>query len=150
MTKHEAISYLQRYQTTLRGDEGKLICSLDMAIKSLISETRREKCSRTAVMTREEASEIINNYFFYTVLPRCNGKVVTLRRLEEAIHIALDVLEQSEQKKGKWINCGTVRDGIDEYTMFRCSECIQPNYKMSRFCPNCGAKMEGEGDDNAD
>lgn len=42
MTKQEAISYLQRYQTTLRGDEGKLICALNMAIKSLILEFTRE------------------------------------------------------------------------------------------------------------
>lgn len=40
MTKGEAISYLQRYQSTMR--EAKLIYALDMAIKSLILEVTRE------------------------------------------------------------------------------------------------------------
>jgi len=62
-------------------------------------------------MTREEASEIINNYFFYTVLPRCNGKVVNKRKLEEAINMAIKALKQPEIVKcedcefGEWRVC---------------------------------------------
>lgn len=46
---------------------------------------------------------------------------------------------QSEQRTGKWlINC----DGYYPY----CSECrIEPKSGvMTDFCPNCGAKMEGD------
>lgn len=48
-------------------------------------------------MTREEAIEIINSYFFYTVPPRCNGKVVNLRKLEEAIKMALEALKKLKE-----------------------------------------------------
>lgn len=94
-------------------------------------------------MTKEEASEIINSYFFYTVLPRCNGKVVNSRKLEEAIKMALEALKEPGQRKGKWI-CHDAKEGflIKKYT---CSIC---NYysgtQKPNFCPNCGAEMEGQ------
>ena len=40
-------------------------------------------------MKREEASEIINSYFFYTVLPRCNGKVVNPDSSENEVRRAI-------------------------------------------------------------
>ena len=51
---------------------------------------------------------------------------------------------QPERKKGKWIDCGSIWEGVDEYQVWRCSECIIPNYKKTRFCPNCGADMREE------
>ena len=27
-----------------------------------------------------------------------------------------------------------------------CSECDKPEYKQHNYCPNCGAKMDGDGD----
>lgn len=101
-------------------------------------------------MTREEASEIINSYFFYTVLPRCNGKVVNSRKLEEAIKMALEALNQPEPKKGKWIECERVDytqfhpDYSSFYSTFRCTSCLKANYRKEKYCPNCGAKMEVE------
>lgn len=44
----------------------------------------------------------------------------------------------------EWRDCGTLWDGNDEYQMFRCSECIVPHYRKSRYCPYCGAKMDKE------
>lgn len=49
-----------------------------------------------------------------------------------------------EVKHGKWIDCGSIWEGEDEYKMWRCSECIVPNYRKSRYCPYCGAKMDKE------
>ena len=63
-----------------------------------------------------------------------------------------------KQKKGKWIKipefCGDDVSGfIDNH--FSCSECkkeaeINPwgFYILSDFCPNCGADMRGEQDDD--
>ena len=62
MTKQEAVLYLQKFQTTLRGDEGKLICALGQATKSLISEISREICSQTAIMSLEDFYKMIKSY----------------------------------------------------------------------------------------
>lgn len=58
-----------------------------------------------------------------------------------------DILElpsaQPERKKGRWISS----DDFDEY--YRCSECRKGEtqfYGLYRYCPWCGARMEGEED----
>ena len=35
-----------------------------------------------------------------------------------------------------------------EAPLYICSECDKPEYKQHRYCPNCGAKMDGERKDN--
>lgn len=96
-------------------------------------------------MTKEEAIEIINNYFFYTVLPRINRKVVNQRKLEEAIKMAIEALKQPEQKKGKW--------KVDwDWGIATCTNCNHDldadiGYLLGsemKYCPLCGAEMEGE------
>ena len=49
-----------------------------------------------------------------------------------------------ERKKGEWIDCGSIWGDEYEHRMWRCSECTIPNYKKTRFCPNCGADMRGK------
>lgn len=51
---------------------------------------------------------------------------------------AADVVEV---KHGKW---------IEDHEFFKCSECgYLTDYRLSNFCPDCGAKMDGEvGADN--
>lgn len=47
-----------------------------------------------------------------------------------------------KQKTGRW---------IDDAGYDKCSECgvsfpdLAPDYNKTNYCPNCGAKMEGEG-----
>ena len=48
----------------------------------------------------------------------------------------------AEVKHGHWIFIGTISDGENEHEVFRCSDCMIPNNETSRFCPNCGAKMD--------
>lgn len=31
-----------------------------------------------------------------------------------------------------------------EAPLYICSECDKPEYKQHRYCPNCGAKMDGD------
>ena len=45
---------------------------------------------------------------------------------------------------GRWNCVGHVCvDGEYEDT-FRCSKCSIPYFRKSRYCPNCGARMDGE------
>ncbi len=52
---------------------------------------------------------------------------------------ATDVVEA---RHGKW---------IEDHELFKCSECgYLTDYRLSKFCPDCGAKMGGKvGADNA-
>lgn len=45
---------------------------------------------------------------------------------------------------GRWNCVGQVCiDGEYEDT-FRCSKCSIPYFRKSRYCPNCGARMDGK------
>lgn len=46
----------------------------------------------------------------------------------------------SAERRGRWIDitkCGG-------YSVFKCSECGDLQLEESYYCPNCGAKMDGE------
>ncbi len=47
-------------------------------------------------MTYEEASKILNDYFFHATLSRCNGKVFLRNMLEEAAITAFEALAKME------------------------------------------------------
>lgn len=55
------------------------------------------------------------------------------------------LIEQPERKKGKWM---PITKGERGYSAgdFRCDQCGTPNpcYRLTSFCPNCGADMRGE------
>lgn len=72
-------------------------------------------------------------------------------KLAEANGMAILALEkQMEQKKGKWIECERVDytqfhpDYSSFYSVFRCTSCLKANYRKEKYCPNCGAQMEGQ------
>lgn len=51
---------------------------------------------------------------------------------------------EPERKKGKWIEHNPHKWGLG--IVFECSECGEKiDCEPSNFCPNCGARMEGEG-----
>ena len=58
---------------------------------------------------------------------------------------ARKLIEQPERKKGKWM---PITKGERGYSAgdFRCDQCGTPNpcYRLTSFCPNCGADMRGE------
>lgn len=47
--------------------------------------------------------------------------------------------KELKYEHGRWIYYGDlIRDGFD----YLCSNCCERNDFASRFCPNCGAKMD--------
>lgn len=52
-----------------------------------------------------------------------------------------------EVKHGKWL-CNI--DFLIMQAMIRCSLCDEPSITMSKFCPNCGAKMDLEEEDDGE
>ena len=90
-------------------------------------------------MTKEEAIKVIDNRF--EIMDYCESA-----KLEEALNLAIEALEQPERKKGEWIVekdcegktrtciCGLCGYKTDKYT-----------WKNPNYCSNCGAYMR-EGD----
>jgi rubrerythrin len=46
---------------------------------------------------------------------------------------------------GRWIEKEYVDEPYGGYYLFHCSECGIPNARERNYCPNCGAKMDGDG-----
>ena len=61
-----------------------------------------------------------------------------------------EVKDDNPLRHGHWIDEGAYADYTNVHA-WRCSECEDHvlNYKcdLSRYCPNCGAKMDGENDE---
>lgn len=58
----------------------------------------------------------------------------------DAVVKGVEALENAP-KKGEWLK-RTLPSGI---TVFYCTECAGLEFHKSKFCPNCGADMRGEG-----
>ena len=89
-------------------------------------------------MTREKAIRNIN-----ALNAVCGQKPFYDNEFEEALGMAIKALEN--QKTGHWVE-------IDDYPHedFECDCCggkvygTEEPYEEYKYCPNCGAKMEGE------
>ena len=90
------------------------------ALKELLIETL-ERIAKMPAMTNEEMH----------VIAAC-------RTLAEMIDDA-PTLDRAQASHGEWIH--------DINNLYGCSECLQretmSHKAMKRFCPNCGAKMDG-------
>lgn len=63
--------------------------------------------------------------------------------VEAAVNVAESVqkADAEQVRRGKWIR----QD--DTFTRYKCSECGDRNRKGNeKYCPNCGARMDLEGD----
>ena len=71
---------------------------------------------------------------------------------EDVIHITgrrkfvpefdFDEVEE-EQEMGEWISLDDFRGPYNEFG-YKCSKCGEQNDYQDNYCPNCGARMEGE------
>lgn len=78
-----------------------------------------------------------------------NGNIHFINGIETVMEYIDTVADEQpadvqEVKHGKWIDYGWRNRGFDAFHIFKCSECNRGKIKTSRFCPNCGAKMDGK------
>ena len=55
---------------------------------------------------------------------------------------AIPAADVVEVKQGKWID----RINCCQMHVYDCSECDKTNITKSNYCPNCGARMDGDTD----
>lgn len=73
---------------------------------------------------------------------KANRNVFDKPEYADGWNSAIDIIENAptvdavEVVHGEWIEYGLRNP--------QCSVCKKFNYETSRFCPNCGAKMDGE------
>lgn len=101
-------------------------------------------------MTYKEAAEHIrrhNNAHRFSE----RGAVLITQALDIAVKVLETIPEADVQpvKRGRWIDIheyckmnGYRPSGVAVY--YWCSECMKEEKKTSDFCPNCGARMDGE------
>ncbi len=90
-------------------------------------------------MTREEALKKMQAVKAYMI---SGNPIWNITEMGETFDMAIEALEQSERKKGKWIKEHWFMNSTDyKYT---CSECGAHHRAMYDFCPSCGVDMRGE------
>lgn len=68
-----------------------------------------------------------------------NGDMISSDEVEQAIRDAPTV-DAVEVVHGRWV-------GVEFDTVFVCSNCgLVVGWELSNYCPNCGAKMDGDAD----
>ena len=89
-------------------------------------------------MTRQEAVWHAN-HVFNIVIERCINaqNLKEAREFDEAKQIVIEALEQ-EPKRGHWLEAKE-----EDPCWYRCSECGRLYDLDENYCPNCGARMEG-------
>lgn len=94
------------------------------------------------LISRQAAIDFIKDHSYPVCYDRTSiERGMTLTGIEEALSEIPIV--QFEQKLGQWIICS---DGYYPY----CSQCLNEpqNRVMTKYCPNCGAKMEADENDH--
>lgn len=92
-------------------------------------------------MTRSEAIEHLKNIAIYSFQDGYTDEA------RQALKMAIEELEESERKTGKWIKLDMHAHLADH----KCTACGQECYvptcmgePMYTYCPNCGCRMEGD------
>lgn len=57
-----------------------------------------------------------------------------------------EALPAAELRKGKWMKEQYSANGYTHIDGYRCSKCTLMYPWPTNYCPNCGARMEGESD----
>lgn len=99
-------------------------------------------------MTRDEAINTLANFKVYI-----SGGGVTDKKANEALDLAIATLvhlPSANRPKGRWIDKGDYAEcsncGANSGTQF---DSVEPVPRKTKFCPNCGCRMRGAGDEES-
>lgn len=84
-------------------------------------------------MTREEAIQVLANFYVSTKNPKAN-------HLCEAVYFAIQALK-NVPKHGRWIYDDEAYPGGNPYGHYNCDQCGESVPHKTIYCPNCGARM---------
>ena len=95
------------------------------------------------LIRRSDAIKAIEPYLDYIeIIPLCGAKPY-VREAVCGIRSKIKFIPTIEPKRGEWIFNGNFC-GLNHH---KCSKCGKDEFRMSNFCPNCGADMRGKDDE---
>ena len=103
-----------------------VICTDDRF--EVIAKYKAKLLEKTNIETSADEMAVIDNILFRM------WQIGWLDRLEQPTVDAVPVVH------GEWIFDGKFM----ELHRFHCSKCMRTEFRMSDYCPNCGARMDGE------
>ena len=86
-----------------------------------------------------DANALMDDVEMDGALYACLGAVDDVRFLVDS-QATVDAVEVVH---GRWIWTITGEEDYEQY--YRCSKCNDHSYSEYNYCPNCGAKMDGDG-----
>ena len=97
----------------------------------------KETVSGLDVMEMLAIKEIIDNA--PTVKPEKAKEGEIVKAYTKGFDTGVEIA-RTERPQGKWI----CKDKVDGHMFgYSCSNCRNPEWQITRFCPNCGADMKG-------
>ena len=123
-----------------------------MEMGSVIVETGKKVLTMTEYIEREAISEEIRKYYYKNPPNFSYGEGFD-RGLDRAQRAILDApaADVAPVRHGRWVDRIVDENEVIQPWMKRyyCSECLEGgSQSWFKFCPNCGAKMDG-GDGNS-
>ena len=90
------------------------------------------------LIKREDAIEALTAEFYIT--GKENAR--TILNYLDLVKTRIKAIPSADRPQGEWILIYNDPLRAD----FKCSKCFKLNNRATRYCPNCGANMEGEND----
>ena len=102
-----------------------------------MDEAIKRKMKEKKYIDINKALRNIEHYIFL----KERGYGDTTVALDEVAGLLLEIgtADVVEVRHGEWQQAR-----YTEASLYICSECDKPEYKEHRYCPHCGAKMDGE------
>ena len=145
ISRQAAIEALERAKQNIRHNIeraiGRAICEIldevENGIKQLPSANCSEFPNNSDTISREAVADAINGI-------ECT-RHTTWYEFYQKVMTAVEKLPPAQPKRGKWVDMGKdpATGKWDTRLHIYCSECgHRSDDKPTKYCPNCGAKME--------
>ena len=103
----------------------------------MANEKRLDLIDRNALLERENKAYLIARQH-----PSGAAMFAIIHRTLQDLLKQAPTVDAVEVVHGRWYE----EDGETEWEChYRCSECFTRSYELTNYCPNCGAKMDGDG-----